>query len=69
MSQREGYIPEEFLGQILMDGKWVDFARGTEEASRQWIRSEKRAGREARVVDWIQKDRGPVLFSTEDADA
>jgi hypothetical protein len=57
MSTRPGFIPEEYLGQILIDGKWVDYARGTEATSRAW-----QAGDPAnrRVVDWIWKER--VIF-------
>jgi hypothetical protein len=45
---------ETWLGQILLDGKWVDYARGTEGQSRLW-----QAGSPAtrRVVDWIHKDQ------------
>lgn len=45
---------ETFLGQILHDGKWLDYARGHEAESRKW-QSEDPANR--RVVDWIHKER------------
>lgn len=51
---RPGYVAEEWLGQILIDGKWLDYARGTEDASRRWQASDP-ANR--RVVDWIRKDK------------
>lgn len=54
-----GWVPEEFLGQILRDGAWLDYARGTEDAARKWLASEP-AGT-ARVVDWI--DKGRVLYA------
>jgi hypothetical protein len=39
------------LGQILSDGKWVDFARDTPEAAIRWAKREPEG--KARVVDWI----------------
>jgi hypothetical protein len=47
-------MEETWLGQILRDGQWVDYARGTEDAARTW-----QAGSPTtrRVVDWIDKDR------------
>jgi len=50
---------EEYLGQILVDGEWLDYARGTEAASRTWLKG--RPAGEARVVDWIDKRK--VLFA------
>lgn len=44
--------PETFLGQILVDGQWVDYARGTEKESRLW---QARDPKNRRVVDWIRK--------------
>ena len=54
------FVPEEFLGQILVDGAWLDYARGTEDAARKWVATQP-AG-EARVVDWIDKRK--VLFAS-----
>ena len=54
------YVPEEYLGQILVDGAWLDYARGTRDASRLWVAGQP-AG-EARVVDWIDKKR--VIFES-----
>lgn len=54
---REGYVPEEFLGQILVNGKWLDYARGTEAASVQWFKGDPE---NRRIVDWIRKER--VLY-------
>ena len=45
---------EEFLGQIRKDGIWMDYARGTETAAREWYEGD-RANR--RIVDWIYKER------------
>lgn len=44
---------ETWLGQILVDGEWLDYARGTQQAARAW-HAEDPANR--RVVDWIRKD-------------
>ena len=55
------FVPREYLGQIILDGElglWVDYARGTEEEARAWIKNYS-AG-QARVVDWIDKNK--VLF-------
>lgn len=57
MNEREGWIPEEFLGQILHEGKWLDYARGTEEASRRWYEEDPE---NRRVVNWIWKEQ--VIF-------
>lgn len=48
---------ESWLGQTLIDGEWLDFARGTERASRCW---QAERPTERRVVDWI--DKGKVLI-------
>ena len=48
------HVPEEFLGQILRDGKWLDYARGHEASARTWYEADP-ANR--RVVDWIYKER------------
>jgi len=45
---------ETFLGQIRIDGVWMDYARGTEAASRHWVEQDTAS---RRVVDWIYKDR------------
>lgn len=47
------YVLEEFLGQIKMDGRWVDYARGVEAESRKWQAADPGA---RRVVDWISKE-------------
>ena len=60
---RPGFVPEEFLGQIQVDGKWVDFARGTEKASSDWVEAGRWVGDLRRVVDWIDKDK--VIFTNE----
>jgi len=44
--------PETHLGQILVDGQWVDYARGHEKESRLW---QRRDPHNRRVVDWIDK--------------
>jgi hypothetical protein len=49
---REGYVLEEYLGQILVEGRWLDYARGTEAASRRWQAADPK---NRRVVDWIDK--------------
>ncbi len=48
---------ETYLGQILTDGRWIDYARGREEQAREWQAADP-ANR--RVVDWIDKTR--VIF-------
>lgn len=50
----DGPVLEEWLGQILVKGEWIDYARGTEAASREWqaANTDNR-----RVVDWIYKER------------
>lgn len=55
------HTPEEWLGQILIDGKWTDYARGHEAESRRW-----QAGDPAkrRVVHWIS---GEVLVPSSPA--
>lgn len=45
---------ETCLGQILIDGKWLDYARGTELEARIWQLGDPKR---RRVVDWIDKDR------------
>ena len=52
------FVPREYLGQILIDGQWLDYARGTEEEARSWIKNYSVG--EARVVDWIDKKK--VIF-------
>jgi hypothetical protein len=46
-------MSEEFLGQIRHEGAWLDYARGTEAAAREWQQQDP-ANR--RVVDWIYKE-------------
>lgn len=53
--------PEAFLGQVLIDGKWLDYARGHEEPSRRWQQADPTR---RRVVDWIYKERVIVPAST-----
>lgn len=57
MSTRDGFVPEEFLGQILRDGVWLDYARGTQKAALEWY---EESPSDRRVVDWIDKQR--VIF-------
>jgi len=52
------FIPETFLGQILVDGEWLDYARGYELPARNWLKTQKPGT--ARVVDWIDKKK--ILF-------
>lgn len=61
MLQR-GQSMETWLGQILVDGKWLDYARGTEKASRSWQALDPT---NRRVVDWINK--GKILIAARDA--
>lgn len=59
---------ETYLGQIWIDGEWVDYARGTREIAWVWAicgDSTTRATRR-RVVDWIDKNK--VIFG-EGADS
>lgn len=51
------HVPETFLGQILVDGVWLDYSRGVESAARDW---QALAPDTRRVVDWIYKER--VIF-------
>lgn len=53
--------PESFLGQILVDGTWLDYARGSEEDSRRWQQGDPTR---RRVVDWIYTDRVIIPAST-----
>ena len=48
---------ETFLGQILHEGEWLDYARGTEESARTWFEGDPE---NRRVVDWIYKER--IIF-------
>lgn len=43
---------ETCVGQILHEGQWLDYARGTERESRLW---QLRDPENRRVVDWIDK--------------
>ena len=54
--------PEEFLGQILVDGQWVDYARGHEAESRLWQQADPK---HRRVVDWINKSKVIVAPTPE----
>lgn len=45
--------PETFLGQIRVEGEWLDYARGHEAESRRWQAADP-ANR--RVVDWISRE-------------
>lgn len=54
--------PEEFLGQILTDGQWVDYARGHEAESRTWQAADPK---HRRVVDWINKSKVIVAPTPE----
>ena len=51
---------ETCLGQIKVDGKWMDYARGTHETSRKWFEGDPE---NRRVVDWIYKER--IIFPAE----
>lgn len=53
-NQREGYVPETHLGQIKIDGKWMDYARGHREESIRWAKGDPE---NRRVVDWIHKEQ------------
>lgn len=55
----ENHEPETYLGQIKVDGRWVDYARGHEAPSRTWQEAEPGI---RRVVDWIS---GEVLIPAE----
>ena len=46
---------EGWLGQILIDGKWLDYARGYEAESRRWQAADPES---RRLVHWIS---GKVL--------
>jgi hypothetical protein len=48
----KGYVLEEYVGQILDDGQWLDYARGTEQASRTWQENDPV---NRRVVHWINR--------------
>lgn len=39
------------LGQVFIDGQWMDYARDTPEEAIRWAR--KRDAGTARVVDWV----------------
>jgi hypothetical protein len=54
--------PETYLGQILIDGEWLDYARGHEQESRRWQQADPTR---RRVVDWIRKER--VLIPAKEA--
>jgi hypothetical protein len=51
---------ESWLGQIRVDGKWVDFARGFEGESRRWQAGDPT---NRRVVDWI--DKAKILIEAQ----
>lgn len=53
-NQREGYVPETHLGQIKVDGAWMDYARGHREESIRWAKGDPE---NRRVVDWIRKEQ------------
>lgn len=44
---------EVAVGQIMLDGKWVDYARATPRQAIYWAENQPEG--EARVVDWIGK--------------
>lgn len=48
---------ETYLGQIKIDGRWMDYARGNEAETRTWQQADP-ANR--RVVDWIYKEK--IIF-------
>lgn len=50
----DAYVPETFLGQILVDGQWLDYARGHEPQARAWQAEDPES---RRVVDWIRKEQ------------
>lgn len=58
---REGYVLEEYLGQILVEGRWLDFARGTEASAKRWQAADPK---NRRVVDWIDKRKVIVEASS-----
>lgn len=47
-------MSDTWLGQILVEGEWLDYARGQEAESRRWQAGDPE---NRRVVDWIRKDR------------
>lgn len=49
----EACAEETSLGQIMLDGVWVDYARGTLGHAILWASGEPEGT--ARVVDWIDK--------------
>lgn len=42
------------LGQVMVDGSWVDYARDKPEIAIRWAKREKPG--HARVVDWISRE-------------
>ena len=44
---------EGWLGQILVDGKWMDYARGFEEESKRWQAADPV---NRRIVHWISSE-------------
>ena len=59
------FVPETWLGQILIEGRWVDYARGHEGPSRTWQAKERRLN-PRRVVNWIDKGRKVLIPSKFD---
>jgi hypothetical protein len=56
---------EPYLGQILIDGVWTDYARGTEANAKAWVWEKGRHNPPTRrAVDWIFKER--ILFTNAD---
>ena len=44
---------ETFLGQLFIEGVWMDYARSTEGPAREWAAADPER---RRVVDWISKE-------------
>jgi hypothetical protein len=54
---------EGWLGQIWLNGRWADYARGYEDETRQWQAAEPAT---RRIVHWITRDI--LVFSTNACD-
>lgn len=54
-------MTDTYLGQILQDGEWNDYARGQRDETADWAR---RDPDERRIVHWIYKER--VLWENGD---
>lgn len=50
-------MTDTYLGQILHEGKWLDYARGQKDESIRWAKGDRD---NRRVVDWIKKEQ--IIF-------